>query len=121
APTDIDENFVGLQDFIIDRDSAGRLKAGMALNDRTIFKSSQPFLDAPVRPSGNFILACFNTLHIDADIAIDSKTKLGASAGNMGRVRAGNQGLCRYTSCIYTGAAKLVAFNYGDRHARGRK
>ena len=31
---------VGLQDFVIDHDSARRLKAGMALDDRTIFKSS---------------------------------------------------------------------------------
>src|SRR2546428_10053786 len=96
APTDIDEDFVGLQDFIIDHDSAGRLKAGMALGDRTIFQSSQPFLYAPVRAPGNFILACFNTLHIDADIAIDNKTIFGTSASNMGRVRAGNERLCWY-------------------------
>src|SRR5947207_13057985 len=89
APTDIDEDVVGLQDFIVDHDTAGRLKAGMALEDRAILKSSQPFLYAPVRPPGNFILACFNTLHIDADIAIDHKTIFGAAASNMGRVRAG--------------------------------
>jgi hypothetical protein len=47
--------------FIVDHDSAGRMKSGMALDHRTIFQSSQPFLYAPVRPSGNFILACFNT------------------------------------------------------------
>ena len=121
APADVDENFVGLQDFIIDHDSAGRLKAGMALDDRTMFKSSQPFLYALVRPSGNFILACFNTLHIDAHIAIDTKTIFGASARNMGRIRAGNERLCRNTSRIHTCAAKLVAFNNRDRHARVRK
>ena len=121
APTHIDENFVGLQDFFIDHDSAGRLKAGMALDDRTILKSSQPFLYAVVRPSGNFILARFNTLHIDAHIAVDDKTVFGASASNMGRVRAGNERLRRYTSCIHTCATKLVAFNNGNSHARGRK
>ena len=89
APTNVDENFVGFEDYIIDNDSAGRLKAGMALDDRTIFKSSLPFLYAPVRPTGNFILACFDTLHIDAHIAIDNKTIFGAPASNMGRVRAG--------------------------------
>jgi hypothetical protein len=107
--------------FIVDHDSAGRMKSGMALDHRTIFQSSQPFLYAPVRPSGNFILACFNTFHIDADIAIDSKTIFGTSASNMGRVRAGNERLCWYTSRIDTGATKLVAFNNGDRHARIRK
>jgi hypothetical protein len=121
TPTHVDENFVALQDFIIDHDSAGRLKASMALDDRTIFKSSQRFLYAAVRPSGNFILACFNTLHIDAHIAIDNKTIVGASASNMGRVRAGNERLCRYASRIHTGATKLVAFDNGDCHARGRK
>src|SRR5262245_33731487 len=93
APTNVDENFVGLQDFIIDHDSAGRLKAGMALDDRTIFESSQPFLYALVRPSGNFILACFNTFHINADIAIDNKTIFGASASKVGDVGAGNERL----------------------------
>ena len=121
APANVDENFVGLQDFIVDHDSVGRLKAGMALDDRTIFQSSQPFLYAPVRPSGNFILACFDTFHVDAHIAIDSKTIFGASASNMGRVRAGNERLCRDTSRIHTCATKLVAFNNGDCHARGRK
>ena len=84
APTHVDEDFVGFQDFIVDHDSAGRLKAGMALDDRAIFKSSQPFLDAPVRPSGNFILACLDTFHIDAHIAIDDKTIFGASASTYG-------------------------------------
>jgi hypothetical protein len=110
-----------LQDFIVDYDSAGRLKAGMALDDRTIFEPSQPVLDAPVRPSGNFILACFDTFHVDAHTAIDNKTIFGASASNMGRVRAGNECLGRDTSRVHTGATKLVAFNNGDRHAGGRK
>ena len=93
----------------------------MALDDRTILQSSQPFLYALVRPSGHFILACFDTLHIDAHIAIDIKTIFGAPASNMSRVGAGNERLRRYTSSIHTCATKLVAFNDGDRHARGRK
>ncbi len=121
APADVDENFVGLQNFVVDHDRAGRLKAGMALDDRTIFKSSHPFFHAPVRPSGNCILARFDTLHIDAHVAADIKTIFGASASHMGRVRARNHRLCRDTSRIHTGAAKLVAFNNGDCHARSRK
>src|SRR6266481_2663783 len=98
APANVDENFLGLQDFIVDHDSPGRMKSGMALDHRTVFQSSQPFLYSPVRPSGNFILACLNTFHVDADIAIDNKTIFGTSARNMGRVGAGNERLCWYTS-----------------------
>ena len=97
------------------------MKSGVALDNRDIFQSSQPFLYAPVRPSRNFILACFNTFHIDADIAIDSKTLFRTSTSNMGRVRAGNERLCWYTPRIHTRATKLVAFDNGDRHARVRK
>src|ERR1041384_2287152 len=93
----------------------------MAMNDRTILKSSYPVFHASVRSSGNFILACFYTFHVDANIAGDSKTILGASASHMRRVRASHERLCRYASRIHTGAAKLVAFNNGNSHARGRK
>ena len=93
----------------------------MTLDDHAIFQSSQPFLYSFVRAAGNGIFAGFHTFHIDAHIAIDNKTIFGASASNMGGVRAGNERLCRYTSRIHTGATKLVAFNNGDRHARCRK
>jgi len=36
TPADVDENLVGFEDFIVDHDSAGRLKASMALDDRAI-------------------------------------------------------------------------------------
>ena len=39
----------------------------------------------------------------------------------MGRVRAGDHRLGRDASRVHTGAAKLVAFDDGDRLARGRK
>src|SRR5215472_1430174 len=119
--TDVDENFVGFQDFIIDNYTAGRLEAGMALDDPAVFKSSQPFLYAPARPSHNFILTRFSTFHIHAHIAIDNKTIFAASASNMGRVGAGNECLCRCAPRIHTCATKLVAFNNGNRHARGCK
>ena len=32
TPANVDENFVRLQDFIVDHDSAGRIKSGMALD-----------------------------------------------------------------------------------------
>src|SRR4029077_16914419 len=97
------------------------MKAGMALDDSTIPETSQPFLYAPVRSSGDFILACFNTFHVDAYVAIDNETVFGASASNMGRVRTSNERLCRYASRIHACATKLVAFNNGDRHPPGPK
>src|SRR5438270_7685818 len=118
TPADVDENVVGFKNFIVDHDSAGRLKAGMALDDRAVSQSSQPFLYASVRPSGNRILACFHTLHIDAHIAGDSKTIFGASMGNVGCIRAGNHRLCRDAARVHTGAAKLVTFDDGDCLAR---
>lgn len=41
---DVDVNFVGFEDIIVDYDCVGRLEAGMALDDRAVFQSSQPFL-----------------------------------------------------------------------------
>ena len=119
TPANVDENFVGFEDFIVDHDCAGRLKAGMALDDRAILESPQPFLDCPARASGNFVLACLNKFYIDAYIAIDIEPKFGAPAGNMGHIHAGNHRLGREASRIYASAAKLVAFNNGDGHARG--
>src|SRR6266536_5984808 len=121
ASTDVDENLVGLEDFIVDPYSVGRLKAGMALDYGTIFKSSQPFLYALVRPSGNFILTCFNTLHVHAHIAVDIKTIFRTSAGDMGRVRAGHKCHGRDASRVHACAAKLVPFDNGDPHACCRK
>src|SRR5258708_27867901 len=92
----------------------------MALNDRAILESSQPFLYALVRPSGNCILTCFHTFHIDADITGD-ETIIVASAGNMGGVGAGYERLRWDASCIHTGATKLVTFDDGDCLACGRK
>ena len=70
------------------------IKAGMALDDRAVSESSQPFLHAPVRPPRYLILACFHAFHINAHIAIDNKSKLGASAGKVGCLRARNKRLC---------------------------
>src|SRR5262249_43417971 len=93
----------------------------MALDDRTVGKSSQPFLYAFARASGNRVLACFDTFHIDAHITVDAETVFTASASNMGSVRTGNERLGRDASRIHTGAAKLVVFDNGERHARTRK
>jgi hypothetical protein len=121
ATANVDEDFVGFEDFVVDHDGVGRLKASMALDDRTILESPQPFFYAPVRPSGDFILACPDTLHIDAHIAIDDKSKLSASTSNVACMRAGNERLCRNTPCVYACATKFAAFNNRDRLTRGRK
>src|SRR6185369_614407 len=73
-----------------------------------------------IRSARNFILACFNALHIDLHIAI-GKTIFCASPRNVGRVGTGNKRLGRYASGVDTSAAKLVALNNRDRHASGRK
>src|SRR5205823_1544813 len=88
ATANVDENSVGLKNFIVDHNSVGRLKAGMALDDCAILKSSQPLLYALVRPPGDFVLACFDALHIDTHVTI-GKTIIRASASNVGRVGAG--------------------------------
>ena len=46
-PAYIDKNLVGLQDLIVDHNRVRRLKAGMALDDRTIF---QFLATNPLRP-----------------------------------------------------------------------
>ena len=121
SSTDVDINLVGLQNFIVDHHSVRRLKAGVALNDRAVLQSSQPLLYALVRPPGHCILARFDAFHINAHITVDAETVFGASAGNMGRVGAGDHRLCRDASRVHTGAAELVAFDDRDCFARVRK
>ena len=80
-------------------------------------QSSTPLLERP----GNCILACFDTFHIDAHIAVGGKAIFRAAASNMDRVRTGNHRLCRNASRIHAGAAKFVTFDDGDCLARTRK
>src|SRR5436190_4898342 len=93
----------------------------MALDDRTIFQSSQPFLYSFVRAAGNGIFAGFHTFHIHAHIAIDAEPVFRAAASDVGRVRASNHRLGRDAACVHTGPAKLVAFDDSDWLARVRK
>jgi len=86
----------------------------MALDDRAIFQSSQPFLYSIVRAAGNGIFVGFHTFHIDAHIAIDAEPVFRASASDVGCVGAGNHRLGRDAACVHAGAAKLVAFNDGN-------
>src|SRR5580658_657162 len=44
ARAHVDEDLAGFKNFIVDHDSVRRLKAGLTLNDRTICRSSEPFL-----------------------------------------------------------------------------
>src|SRR5690348_7035267 len=99
--TDIDVNFVCFQDVIIDRNSSIRLKAGMALDDRAMFESSQPFLYAFVRPSGDFVFPRLHTFHIDADVAIDEKAVFRTSTSGVSSVGTGHERLRWNTSCIH--------------------
>lgn len=93
----------------------------MALDDRAIFQSSQPFLYSIVRAAGNGIFAGFQTFHIDAHIAIDAEPAFRASASDVGCVGAGDHRLGRESACVHAGAAELVAFNDGNCFARRRK
>jgi hypothetical protein len=99
----------------------GRLKAGVALDDRAIFKSPQILFYTLVRSPGNFILACFDTLHVDAHIAVYIETVFGPTTSDMCCVRTGHECLCGNASRINAGATKLVTFSDRDRHARGDK
>ena len=116
----IDIDLVGLQNFIVDHDSVRRLKAGLALNDRTICRSSEPFLHSLARPRGGCIFAGFDPLHIDAHIT-NGETIFRTSAGNMDRIGTRHERLCRGASRIHACAAKFMAFDNRDGFAGTRK
>ena len=119
-PANVDIDLVGLQNFIVDHDSVRRLKAGMALDDRAIFHSSEPIPPLPCLTSGDFILAGFDSLHIDAHIS-SGETIFRSSASNMDRIGTRHERLCRDASRIHAGAAKFMAFDDGDGLAGSRK
>src|SRR5689334_11006268 len=89
APADIDVNLVGLQYFVVDHNAVRRLKTGVTLDDRTILRSTQPFLNSLIRPAGNSVLAGFHSFHVDAYIA-GCESVFRAAAGYMGGVCAGD-------------------------------
>ncbi len=120
APAHVDIDLVGLQNFIVDHHSVRRLKAGMALNDRTICRSSEPLLHSLVGPRGGCILAGFDSLHIDTHIT-NGETVFRPSAGNMDRIGACHERFCRDASRIHAGAAKFMAFDNSDGLAGTRK
>ena len=111
--SNIDVDFVGLQNFIVDHDGIRRLEAGVALNDRTIFRSSQPFLHSLAGSPGDCILARFDALYVDAHIT-SGETVFRPSAGNMDRIGTRHERLCRRASGIDTCAAKFIAFDNSD-------
>ena len=115
-PANIDINPVGLQDFIVDHDGVRRLKACMALNDRTICRSPEPLLHSLVRPRRDCILSGFDSPHIDAHIT-NGETIFRTSAGNMYRVGTRHERLCGDAPRVHACAAKFVAFDNRDGFA----
>ena len=120
APTNVDENFVGLQDFIVDHDRVRRLKASMTLNDRAIGHSAQPVFHSLVGPRGCFIFAGFDSLDIDAHIA-GVETVFRAPAGNADRIGTRDERLRWDASRIHARAAEFMAFDNRHGLSGGRK
>src|ERR1700691_2392151 len=96
----IDVDLVGFENFIVDYDGVRRLKAGLALYDRTIFRSPELFLHSLVRPRGGCILAGFDSLYIDAHIT-NGETIFRTSAGYMDRIGTRHERLGRDASRIH--------------------
>ncbi len=121
ASSNIDENLVGFEHFIIDANAPGRLESRMSLNHRAVGKSSKPLLHTPVRPPRYFIFTSFDALHVDAHIAVDHKTVFRASASDMGCVGTRNERFCGNTPGIHARSTKLVPFDDRDPHScRGK-
>src|SRR5262249_49343181 len=120
AAADIDVNLAGFENLTTNSNTIRRLKAGMALNDRTILQSSQPFFDSFVRASRDRILARFYTLHINSHVA-GGEPVSAAAPGYMGALGACNHRLCGDTARVHAVPAKFVAFDDSDRLSPSRK
>jgi len=118
---DIDEDPLGGQDFPADFDFVRRHEARMAAIDAAILEARERSLDRLVGETDHVVLARLDALHVDRDVAPGAETEVGAAPRGVHGIGAGDQGLGGRAAGIDAGAAKAIALDDRDFHARARQ
>src|SRR6202034_3946235 len=101
--TNIDENPVGCQDLAASLHLARRNESRMVFIDPAVLQIFERSLDPAIGKLDDMILACFDALHIDLDVA-GAEAVVGAAAREVGGVGARDQGFRRCAARVDTSA-----------------
>src|SRR6266404_8680374 len=71
APADVNKYSLGLKRLTVHTHRASVLETRVAVIHRAVLEAPHPLFHTLVRASGNFVLACFHSFHVDADFAAD--------------------------------------------------
>ncbi len=117
AAADVDEDPRRRQLVVADPNRVRPFEPGVSLEDRALLHASQKFLHARSRVGDHGVGARLDLGHIDPDVAADHDPVVGGPAGEMRRVRAGDERLGRHTPGVDAGAAEQLALHERDRHS----
>src|SRR5882757_2855483 len=117
----IDEDPVGAQDFRADLDLTRRHEARVAAVDAGILEGRKRSLDTAVGETDDVVFPRLDALHVDLDLAAGAETEVGAAPRGVHGIGAGDQGLGGRAAGIDAGAAKAIALDDRDLHARARQ
>ena len=121
APAHVDIDLVGLQNFIVDHNQCSTTQSGLGPESpyNFSFLVAIPLLPCLTSPEAASLRALIR--FISTRTSPVAETIFRASAGNMDRIGARHQRLCRNASRIHAGAAKLMAFDNRDGFSGTRK
>ena len=112
---DVDEDAVGAEEGLTNRDLPCRAEAGVAPEHVALLEALQHLLEALSRLGGDCVLAGLDARDVHTDPAIDGHTIVSGAARKMGCIGTGDHGLRRDAACIHAGATDEMPFD--NRHA----
>ena len=115
-PTHIDEDAIGAQVVLANRDFAGRSESGVSCIDLTPRQTAQHSLDPGPGSFSNPVLPDLDVLHVHANVAVNGHTEIARSSRGMSDVRAGNHGFRWYAAGVHARAAEQMPLDDRDRH-----
>jgi len=121
SPADIDENALGPKPLGPDLDLARRDKPGMTAVEGAVVSVFQCCGQTVSRLLDDGVLARFDSLHVDADVAGDRDAEFGRATGDPRGRGARHQCLGRGAAGIDAGAADRYSLGAGDLHAGAGK
>ena len=111
APTDVEEDPVGRDQFVVDPQRVRVFETGVAADQGAAVHAVQPRLDAGAVVEHDPVLACLDLRHVDGH-RTGADAVVGTAAGEVRRVRAGDQGLGRDAPGVDAGSANVLALQH---------
>ena len=110
--TNVDKNLIPRQHRVPRADFPIRTELRLRFINRAVRRASQPLLNAGLGGPRYFVLACFHTLHIDADRPGDVHSEIARASRQICHAGAGHQCFSRDTARVHAGAAEAMPLDY---------